>query len=59
MIATQTLQYHNALALAMEMMSEWGQLEPTSALKEAGRACGIAYGDEMEAFVRWAMQTAN
>jgi hypothetical protein len=42
------------LDMAVEMMAQSPELEPTSALKEAARSCGIPYGNEMSDFVRWA-----
>lgn len=31
-------------------------IEPTSALKQAASDLGLPYGDEMEAFVTWALE---
>lgn len=55
MITAETLQtYRKALGMASDMMRIFDALEPTSALKQAGSDCGIAYGDEMRDFVEWA-----
>lgn len=43
-----------AVRIALEMMREEGELSPSSALKEAGRICGIPWGNEMEALFRHA-----
>lgn len=45
--------YTQALRQALQMM-EYGDLEPTSALKQAASDMGIDYGDEMAEFVEWA-----
>ena len=41
-------------ALMMMMMMEAEDLEPSSALKQAGSDHGIPYGKDMEAFIVWA-----
>lgn len=47
--------YDEAYEMAQQMMHDCGDdLEIRSALKEAGRCCGIAYGDDMQKFVEWA-----
>lgn len=46
--------YLRALNRAIEMMME-SDLEPTSAIKQAGSDEGIPYGPEMGAFHAWAM----
>lgn len=51
--AAKDIKYRSALADAVEMM-EGSELEPTSALKQAGSDHGIPYGDDMGAFVTWA-----
>lgn len=44
--------YRESLANAMELMD--AGFEPRSALKQAASDHGIAFGDEMLAFVTWA-----
>lgn len=46
--------FYPALRDANEMMIEAEGLEPRSALKQAGSDHGIAFGPDMEAFVKWA-----
>jgi hypothetical protein len=46
--------YDRVLELALAMMADEGELEPTSALKEAGRQAGIPFGPAMARFVGWA-----
>jgi hypothetical protein len=46
--------YHKALKDAIQMMNDFIDLEPTSALKQAGSDNGIKYGSQMETFVTWA-----
>lgn len=43
-----------ALAIAEQLMSDLPELEPTSALKEAGSIVGIEFGPDMQEFVEWA-----
>jgi hypothetical protein len=43
-----------ALQMAVAMLEAEPGLEVTSALKEAGRACGVPWGDRMAEFVAWA-----
>jgi len=52
MSITQT--YEAAFNRASEMMDTCPDLEPKSALKQAGNNMGIPYGPEMQAFVDWA-----
>lgn len=47
-------QKHDALAEALEMMN-FG-VEPKSALKEAASARGVPFGEQMGAFVDWALE---
>lgn len=47
-------RYRQALIDAQTMMEFSDQLEPTSALKQAGSDNKIPYGDQMGRFVRWA-----
>lgn len=55
MITNETLKtYRKAFGMASDMMQMFDELEPTSALKQAGNDCGIPYGDEMRDFVEWA-----
>lgn len=52
-------QYENALNMALQMMNDCGDgidVGIFSALKEAGSQCGIAWGDDMQKFVQWAMK---
>lgn len=48
--------YRDSLSKAIEMMEMFGELEPTSALKQAANDNGIEYGDDMQAFVEWARE---
>jgi hypothetical protein len=47
-------RYISALKQAIQMM-EVSEIEPTSALKQAGSDNGIPYGFEMKDFVTWAI----
>lgn len=47
-------RYISAFRLALQMMDDIPDLELTSALKQAGENCGIAYGEPMREFVEWA-----
>jgi len=59
-IDQQTLAtYQAAYANASQMMSDSDGLEPTSALKQAASDLGIAYGEPMGEFVRWAHKRIN
>ena len=49
-----TSNWSAALELALDMMRAAPQLEPTSALKQAGRDVGIEWGVPMGDFVTWA-----
>jgi hypothetical protein len=51
---TSRQYWRTALELAVDMMNCMPDLEPTSALKQAGSECGIEFGDDMGAFVTWA-----
>jgi len=46
--------YKNILSDAKTAMTNSDTLEPTSALKQAASDKGIAWGDDMERFVKWA-----
>ena len=46
-------KYTEALEIAVQLMRE-PELEPTSALKEAGSIVGIEFGPDMQEFVEWA-----
>jgi len=46
--------YRTALNDAIEMLNNCPDLEPTSALKQAGSDNGIEYGFPMQSFVVWA-----
>lgn len=46
--------YEPSLAQALELLEMCPELEPKSALKQAGHDLGIPYGPEMGAFVDWA-----
>ncbi len=50
-VTFEQLDKHRAFAMAMAMMDKG--VEPTSALKEAGRMMGLPWGDEMKKFVEW------
>jgi hypothetical protein len=47
--------YEAAFERAGEMMDTSPDLEPKSALKQAGNDLGIPYGQEIQAFVDWAL----
>jgi hypothetical protein len=49
-----TSTYRKALNDAIDMMNDCPDLEPTSALKQAGSDNGIEYGFPMQSFVVWA-----
>lgn len=46
--------FEAALESAIEMLESEPDLEPNSALKQAGSDAGIPFGEEMRAFVEWA-----
>lgn len=48
-------KYHSALESAYTYMADAPDLEPTSAIREAGLNHGIPSGDELSRFVKWAL----
>ena len=51
---TKNERYERAYRLAMTYMDMEPELEPTSAIREAGMEYGIPTGQELAAFVKWA-----
>ena len=47
-------RYQRAIKDAQWMLDNLAEIEPRSAIKQAGADAGIAWGDDMAAFVRWA-----